>query len=102
MCSSLLAHFGCSRSSNPGILPNIVHNLKTPGIENGTLGFKEEFKKDITEWTHLWYNDLLSNIEYLSICNFYADRSFEDLAQYPIFPWLFSSYKSTATLRDLN
>ena len=38
--------------------------------------------------------------------NLYASRSFEDLSQYPIMPWVFASYKNNEnidriTLRDM-
>ena len=38
---------GCGRSNSgsiPGILPNIVHKVKTPGRSTGTQSFKKEKK----------------------------------------------------------
>ncbi len=37
----------------------------------------------------------MSNFEYLMQLNRIAGRSFNDLSQYPIFPWILSDYLST-------
>eukprot|EP00053_Salpingoeca_punica_P024611 m.13881 g.13881 ORF g.13881 m.13881 type:complete len:966 (-) comp6991_c0_seq1:1490-4387(-) len=56
-----------------------------------------------------WQNGLLSNADYLLYLNSMADRSFNDLTQYPVFPWVVADYKSEkldlhnpATFRDLS
>ncbi|XP_027039728.1 protein FAN-like [Pocillopora damicornis] len=41
-----------------------------------------------------WQNGAISNFEYLMYLNSLADRSFNDLTQYPVFPWVISDYKS--------
>eukprot|EP00049_Salpingoeca_infusionum_P028036 m.35840 g.35840 ORF g.35840 m.35840 type:complete len:981 (-) comp9928_c0_seq3:227-3169(-) len=41
-----------------------------------------------------WQNRAISNFDYLMYLNNLADRSFNDLAQYPVFPWIISDYKS--------
>lgn len=40
------------------------------------------------ELTDLWVNGQISNFEYLMYLNTLANRSFCDLSQYPIFPWV--------------
>ena len=45
--------------------------------------------------TSMWSDGLLSNFLYLSIVNRYAERSFADLTQYPVFPWVLSDYVSS-------
>ena len=37
----------------------------------------------------------MSNFDYLSILNTYAQRSTLDLTQYPVFPWIISDFDST-------
>ncbi|XP_055682050.1 protein FAN-like [Lutzomyia longipalpis] len=41
-----------------------------------------------------WQNGLISNYDYLLYLNSLADRTFQDLTQYPVFPWVISDYKS--------
>lgn len=45
--------------------------------------------------TLLWQNGTISNYDYLLYINSMADRSFNDLTQYPIFPWVISNYSSS-------
>ncbi|XBW37283.1 hypothetical protein QEN19_002865 [Hanseniaspora menglaensis] len=52
--------------------------------ENVTL---ENLSKD-------WQEGKISNFFYLLGINFYAGRSFNDITQYPIFPWVISDYES--------
>lgn len=40
-----------------------------------------------------WINGELSNFDFLIYINFISNRSFNDLSQYPIFPWVLSNYK---------
>ena len=56
-----------------------------------------------------WQNGLITNLEYLLYLNSAADRSFNDLTQYPIMPWIVADYSSPvldlsspATFRDLS
>ena len=39
-----------------------------------------------------WQSHNLSNLEYLMWLNIYAGRSFNDLTQYPVFPWIITNY----------
>jgi hypothetical protein len=54
----------------------------------------------IHPFTEKWRQGLLSNYEYIVFVNLLAGRSFNDISQYPVFPWILSNY-STDTL-DLN
>jgi hypothetical protein len=60
-------------------------------------------------WTDLWRRRLISNYEYLMRINIIAGRSFNDISQYPVFPWILADYTSEtldldnpATFRDLS
>ncbi|PNF22132.1 hypothetical protein B7P43_G06803 [Cryptotermes secundus] len=41
-----------------------------------------------------WQNGVLSNYDYLLYLNSMADRTFSDLTQYPVFPWVIQDYSS--------
>ncbi|KAL0188082.1 hypothetical protein M9458_015181, partial [Cirrhinus mrigala] len=42
-----------------------------------------------------WQRGHISNYQYLLHLNNLADRSVNDLSQYPVFPWVISDYSST-------
>ena len=42
--------------------------------------------------TLLWQTKQISNYEYLMHLNQAGNRSFSDLSQYPVFPWVLSNY----------
>ena len=51
--------------------------------------------------TTLWQNGEITNFEYLMHINAAAGRSFQDLTQYPVFPWIIADYSSeTLNLND--
>ncbi|EFC42183.1 BEACH domain-containing protein [Naegleria gruberi] len=70
---------------------NII--LKQPIISNISLN-------DQGNMTLKWQSGLISNFDYLLYLNFIADRSFNDLTQYPVFPWVIADY--TSKTLDLN
>lgn len=43
--------------------------------------------------TSLWENGRISNYTYLISINIISGRTFSDLSQYPVFPWLLNSYE---------
>lgn len=48
-----------------------------------------------------WQHGILSNYDYLLFLNSMADRSFNDLTQYPVFPWVVKDFTSpTLNLDD--
>ena len=40
-----------------------------------------------------WQNSKISNFDFINLLNKYSSRSYNDLDQYPIFPWIYDSYK---------
>ncbi|KAJ2784172.1 hypothetical protein H4R18_001299 [Coemansia javaensis] len=59
--------------------------------------------------TELWQRGDLSNFDYLMALNTIAGRSYNDLSQYPVFPWVIRDYSSRwldlgdpKTFRDLS
>lgn len=62
-----------------------------------------------TSVTQRWVRGELSNFQYLMHLNTLAGRSYNDLMQYPVFPWVLSDYDSAeldlsqpSTFRDLS
>ncbi|KAJ6239409.1 beach domain-containing protein [Anaeramoeba flamelloides] len=53
-----------------------------------------------TNYTAKWSRGEISNFEYLLKLNILAGRSFNDLTQYPVFPWILRDYDSEEL--DLN
>ena len=72
-------------------LPNLVSYLsvRTPG----------DLLK-ATDYSQKWANHEMSNFEYLMKLNTIAGRSYNDLSQYPVFPWILKDY--TSETLDLN
>jgi hypothetical protein len=61
-----------------------------------------------SNWTTLWRDRKISNFEYLMKLNTIAGRTYNDLTQYPVFPWVVADYESETlnfefelTFRDL-
>ncbi len=50
--------------------------------------------------TGAWQAGKISNRDYLLFCNLAAGRSFNDLTQWPVFPWVLADY--TSAKLDLN
>lgn len=48
-----------------------------------------------SKWTEMWVRREISNFEYLMLLNVSAGRSYNDITQYPVFPWILSDYEST-------
>lgn len=52
-------------------------------------------------WTEMWRKRQITNFEYLMRLNTLAGRSFNDITQYPVFPWVLADYTSeTIDLRN--
>ncbi|KAL6652262.1 hypothetical protein ACP70R_011187 [Stipagrostis hirtigluma subsp. patula] len=76
----------------------IVHT-KPPNLNDIFLATQRA--EQILERTQLmerWANWEISNFEYLMELNTLAGRSYNDITQYPVFPWIIADYKS----RELN
>ena len=48
--------------------------------------------KSIGKIKDLWKNNKISYLEYMMWINIYGNRSFRDIVQYPIFPWILNDY----------
>ncbi len=74
---------------------DVYHNILTSELPN-LLEYG-----NISALTHLWSSGQITNFEYLTHLNKHAGRSFNDLMQYPVFPFIVRDYTSeTLDLQD--
>ena len=81
----------------------IYDDLKDPkdnfdniiGFENiPELKAKKKNKKiKLSKRIEMWKNWEISNFEFLMWLNIYGNRSYNDISQYPVFPWVLGSYE---------
>ncbi|XP_063047649.1 lysosomal-trafficking regulator isoform X3 [Engraulis encrasicolus] len=65
---------------------DVYHNILTSDLPN-LLEYG-----NISALTHLWGSGQITNFEYLTHLNKHAGRSFNDLMQYPVFPFILRDY----------
>ncbi|XP_028128132.1 protein FAN [Diabrotica virgifera virgifera] len=85
----------CSDNSpNPHIYFSFRSQSLRDELYESLLSQKElkldELQQDVI--TLQWQNGIISNYEYLLYINSLGDRTFNDLTQYPVFPWIVSNY----------
>ena len=91
----------------------IVTNITNDKDKKKLLGYEKISNNtkmktyNISTKVEEWQNYSISTLEFLMWLNIYSGRSFHDLNQYPVFPWLISNYKSNnlnqeEDLRNLN
>ena len=66
-----------------------------------TLGYEQLFNQTnkkksyhVINKMEEWQNYMISTLEYLMWLNIYSGRSFNDLTQYPVIPWMISNYEA--------
>lgn len=70
-----------------------ILSLQPPNILYGSGRSPSELLK-ASGLTQKWVNREISNFEYLMHLNTIAGRSYNDLSQYPVFPWILADYTS--------
>ncbi|KAM5206197.1 lysosomal-trafficking regulator isoform 1-T3 [Hipposideros larvatus] len=73
---------------NTKVRDDVYHSILTNNLPN-LLEYG-----NITALTNLWYTGQITNFEYLTHLNKHAGRSFNDLMQYPVFPFVLADYVS--------
>ena len=65
------------------------------GFENAeAIHSKKKTKKTkLSKKIDMWKNWEINNFELLMWLNIYGNRSYNDISQYPVFPWILSSYE---------
>ena len=73
-----------------------VDLLRNPTDEMQNLGskFANVFSSSLNPVTRKWIKREISNFQYLMLINTMAGRTFNDLTQYPVFPWVIADYTS--------
>ena len=65
------------------------------GIVNKDRKFKtKKIYATFSEMYKKWHEHNVSSFEFLMWCNIFANRSYRDLTQYPVFPWTIIDYTS--------
>jgi len=74
-----------------------IDAVRNPGDETQTFGsrFTSVFaQNNFSPATRRWVRGEISNFNYLMLINTMAGRTFNDLTQYPVFPWVLADYTS--------
>ena len=66
----------------------------TPSSASDPMSRSSVMDLIVRNLSHMWKHRELSNFEYLMHLNTFAGRSFNDLGQYPVFPWVLADYTS--------
>ena len=96
-----------------GNYSTIINNMKENNNKNNIIGYlnnkytstmiKFGSKKNIIKLNQivkLWKNWEISNFEFLMLLNIFSNRSYLDITQYPIFPWILTNYEDPL-IKDL-
>ena len=107
-----IANYSTSSLKNPNmIFISDIHlfnkkkkiNLKEKSNSNKNQKFKKfkkkksaitEIKSIMDKAYNIWTNGFMTTYDYIMLLNSLAGRTYNDLAQYPIFPWVLSDYTS--------
>ncbi|CAM9604379.1 unnamed protein product, partial [Choristocarpus tenellus] len=63
-------------------------------LAQARAAYKKFMQSERMEWTKTWQAGRCTNFEYLMALNTLAGRSFNDITQYPVFPWVLCDYNS--------
>lgn len=101
--------------SNSSSLFLVFENSETRDNVLSLICSTEKFNLSASDTSELlrmqsmWLKGHLSNFDYLLFLNHFAGRTFNDLTQYPVFPWVIADYDSEkldlsneSTFRDLS
>eukprot|EP01084_Bolivina_argentea_P062005 113362_1 len=93
--------FNLYDEDNRNRLFDAVMSLSSDNLIESKEFFKNPRKALQTSKIHVkWCRRQMTNFEYLMRMNILAGRTFNDLTQYPVFPWVIQDYKSDTI--DLN
>eukprot|EP00727_Mastigamoeba_balamuthi_P007099 m51a1_g3009 putative beach domain-containing protein (2301) ;mRNA; r:833752-844561 len=97
-----------SQSVKQQVFNKIVYTCKPPSLLHSDSHSPADMLKK-SKLTQMWQQHQLSNFDYLMALNTTAGRTYNDLTQYPVFPWILADYKSPkldlsnpAVYRDLS
>ena len=82
-----------SQGSNSESIAGISNQSGPSALQTAIFG-----GSPLAELTFKWQTREISNLAYLMHLNTLAGRSYNDLTQYPTFPWVLSNYESDEVL----
>jgi hypothetical protein len=77
-----------------------IVSMKLPNLQVNTAVRTPADLLKLSDFTQKWQNHEMSNFEYLMKLNTIAGRTYNDLSQYHVFPWILKDYLSETI--DLN
>lgn len=75
----------CERESDRDMIYDLINTYTPNNCETNTF---------IDKYTKQWVEGAMSNYEYLLALNSAANRTRNDLSQYPVFPWIITNFES--------
>ena len=72
----------------------VLNKLNTPQLQLGGSSLDPKTNFGISGLMEDWCNRKISNFEYIMQLNTFAGRSYNDITQYPVFPWVLADYTS--------
>lgn len=87
-----------SRSQSEEVLQSLLNATLPNSILNSVPGNSTNYDKFMkalrARITNAWVQGKMSNFEFIMHLNSFAGRSYNDLTQYPVFPWVLADYES--------
>ena len=75
------------------IVDDLKDNNYIVGYENEINHKKKKDKIKLSKKLKKWKNWEMTNFEFLMWLNIFGNRSYNDISQYPVFPWILSNYE---------
>lgn len=95
-CSSpVFFNFPPPQTATPEVYRAVI-SLKSQHLHKLNVHYLNDAGR-VLQWYRIqedWMQRRISNFEYLMSLNSFAGRSFNDLTQYPVFPWVLKDYSS--------
>ena len=85
--------FDFSSTQQRNLVISQLKYSKLPKIEFIQTTAKD-IQKEVKRYTDDWVKGKMSNFAYLMTLNILSGRTYNDLSQYPVFPWIIQDYQS--------
>jgi hypothetical protein len=94
------SHFFHFDKESPAKILKVIVDRRPSNLREYFAGSSQVLARKKKHITEAWKKRQISNFEYLMELNTIAGRSYNDLSQYPVFPWIIADYESDRI--DLN
>lgn len=85
-----------TRDETYRVLRSACKNLQLCRVEFIPISLSRDRWLERSGVVEQWRTRRITNFEFLMELNKFAGRTYDDLAQYPIFPWVLSNYRSVS------